>query len=186
MSRFIISLTVLLFGVTIHVDSQDVELRTLTITDAQTITYKVDTPVKINFDLNTQVKTGGSKGSVTAIDVHFSKNEKYSSANASVAFPATFSPKPFPIPTGGTEEITNINATLTLDSENCESYTHVCAVATATGDTDDSNDYRCIGFGSATAKAGTKDCSDAVSGHAIGISFILVTAMVVISRDLIF
>ncbi|XP_077996985.1 uncharacterized protein LOC144450262 [Glandiceps talaboti] len=187
MLRFIISLSVLLIGVTVNTDAQDVDLKTLTVTDAQTITYKVDTPVKINFDLSAKAKNGGSDGSVTAINVYFCTYEEYSTVNASAAFSATFSPSPFPIPAGGTEDITNVNATLTLDSANCEAYSHVCAVATATGDTDDSNDYKCVGFGSASAKAGTKDdCPDAASRHATGISFILVSAMVVITRDLMF
>ncbi|XP_070573590.1 uncharacterized protein [Ptychodera flava] len=140
--------------------SQDVTVSSFSVNGADSLTYLTSVGTDVTFNITLDNSDSQTAGSVSDIKLYLTNNGEYDSADIkSSAFDTNYGTSPIAVPASATDEpVVDITATLSVDENNCESYTHVCVVLTSEGDNDVTNDDRCLGFGNTAADAGTKHC----------------------------
>ncbi|XP_070546179.1 uncharacterized protein [Ptychodera flava] len=154
-----------LLGISMNSIAQDVSVASMSITNANAVTYMVGgsaQTITITLGLS---ETGGTGGSVTKMEVYFTDNVEFEDrtpAKTSSPVAKDFTPA-IAVPTGETDNknlIKDQAVQLTIDSAKCGDYTHVCVVLTATGDSVTDNNDKCLPFGATVGThAGTKQCT---------------------------
>ncbi|XP_070546175.1 mucin-22-like isoform X2 [Ptychodera flava] len=148
-------------------EAQQVRVDALSIGGVNTLTYTAGGSGQTVSVTMSATETGDADdGEVTKISIYFTNSDAFQDSNTvkSSAFEHTLTPaKDIPQGTQVTDLVADV-ASVLIDTANCQVYTHVCAVITATGDTNAADDFKCLPFGTtADTHAGTKKCPDVVA-----------------------
>ncbi|XP_070546608.1 uncharacterized protein [Ptychodera flava] len=149
-----------------------VEEKTFVITSPSPsdITYTTYKDTEITFDL--QVTATGDEASVTGVNVYFTNDidseerVKSDPVLATGGAPTPEEPKSIDHQASEPTDITNCEAKLKLDDDNCADYTLLCISLSADGGVEGEE---CIPLGEEENQAGTTDCSEESGSAKLGI-----------------